>query len=67
MRDGMIVYREQIHEVGRVGYRLSWSSERDPQDAHNRTLRHDGLQPLERSRDQRSPHAHELLRSGQHN
>lgn len=25
MRDGMIVYREQIHEVGRVGYRLSWS------------------------------------------
>ena len=28
MRDGMIVYREQIHEVGRVGYRLSWSMER---------------------------------------
>lgn len=30
MRDGMIVYREQIHEVGRVGYRLSWSMEDFP-------------------------------------
>ena len=35
MRDGMIVYREQIHEVGRVGYRLSWSME----DFPNETLK----------------------------
>ena len=34
MRDGMIVYREQIHEVGRVGYAPELVngglSERDP-------------------------------------
>ena len=35
MRDGMIVYREQSHEVGRVGYRLSWSME----DFPNETLK----------------------------
>lgn len=67
MRDGMIVYREQIHEVGRVGYRLSWSME----DFPNETLKTHIIVRYGMTAfnlwSGRSPHAHELLRSGQHN